>query len=391
MKNLVPALLICLLLGACTSSRKHLANGNYDWAINKAVKKLRKNPKKDKQIVVLEQAYAKAVQRDREQIEFLTKEGNPDRWDEIYNLYFRLKGRQTQVRTLPLPLTTSNGRKVNFAIVNYDDELIEAKKKAAEYFYVHGTSLLEQGGKENARQAYADFMYVKKFYPEYKDLNAKLQQALSEGTSHVLFKMENRTGVPLPPSFEEELVKISLRELDGQWINYHTRPQKDLSYDYTILANIKMIDVSPEAVKEVHYAESKEVPDGFEYALDKKGNVMKDSLGNDIKIEKTKIITCNLVETQQKKAARIAGTLDFMDNSTKQIIKTNPISAENFFEHFSTRTVAGDINALKPETKKKLANAPMPFPPDFDMIYQCGITLKDMSKNIVFGHRHLFR
>ena len=54
----------------------------------------------------------------------------------------------------------------------------------------------------------------------------------------------------------------------------------------------------------------KDVEDGFTYQLDKKGNVMKDSLGNDIKTKKYKTLQCALIETIQSKACRIDGDIE---------------------------------------------------------------------------------
>jgi hypothetical protein len=202
------------------------------------------------------------------------------------------------------------------------------------------------------------------------------------GTSYVIFKMQNNTGVPLPPNFEEELYKISLTDLNADWLQYHTHKNKDMNYDYTILVNIKEILVSPESQREIDYQETKTVPDGFTYLLDSHGNVRKDSLGNDIKVPKTKVISCSVQEMYQNKKATIAGTLDYINNGNNQLIKTDPIAADNLWEWRSAIAI-GDLNALKPETSQKIGKRPAPFPPSFDMLLQAGATLKGMVKNII--------
>ena len=45
---------------------------------------------------MLEEAYAKAVDRDQEAITFLEKEGNPANLERIYNTYLSLKNRQAR-------------------------------------------------------------------------------------------------------------------------------------------------------------------------------------------------------------------------------------------------------------------------------------------------------
>lgn len=387
-QKIVVCLLITTLIISCSKSSKLMKSGNYDAAIRKSTQKLKRKKQNDKEIVVLEQSYQKANERDRERIGFLKKEGKPDNWDEIFGIYSRMAQRQENLKPLlPLHLEGQN-RNANFEIVNYSDEIIQAKKNATEYFYAHALSLLGRNNKSDARLAYDELLRVKGYSGNYKDVDKELQRAKDIGTSYVLFKMKNTTGVPLPPSFEDELTKISLSDLNGEWLRYYTREVKDMDYDYVIVVNMKNINVSPEAVKETSFTETKIIPDGFQYVFDANGNVKKDSSGNDIKMPKTKTIFCNVIETYQNKKAIIAGSLDYINNSTGQLLKTDPIASENFFEYRSYGAI-GDINALKPETKAKLGPKPVPFPSGFDMLLQAGQVLKGMVKDIIYKNKNV--
>lgn len=382
--------IVTLIFSSCQSSRKMLNSGNYDQAINKSLRKLKRNPTKEKEIAVLQKSYKKANDRDKEQIQFLKADGTPDNWDKIFSLYTQMRFRQERVKPL-LPLKfKSNNETAYFEILNYDQEIINAKQKAAEYFYMHAKLLLDKNDKMDARKAYAEFGQIKNYYSNYKDVEDLMRKARAVGSSYVIFKMQNRTGVPLPPNFEEELTKISLSDLNAEWLVYDTKENKQTQYDYTILVNMKQINVSPESVKEINTEETKTVPDGFEYVLDDRGNVKKDSLGNDMKKPKFKTIKCTLIETYQNKKAIIAGTLDYINNNTGQLIKTDPISSENFFE-YSSATAIGDLNALKPESKNKLGKRPVPFPPDFDMIFKAGQVLKGMVKDIIWNNKGILQ
>ncbi len=386
LKKIAVCITIVSIFASCSSSTKLMRSGNYDGAIYKATKKLKRKKDKEKEIITLEQAYQKANERDKEKIIFLKKEGKPESWDLIFSTYARMSQRQQNIKPL-LPLRiASQGRDAKFEFANYDEEIIQAKKNATEYFYAHALTLLDKNNQSDARQAYNELLKVKSFSTNYKDVDKQLTRAKDIGTSYVLFKMKNATGVPLPPNFEDELTKISLNELNGEWVKYYTTETKGMTYDYTILVNMKNINVSPEGVKETNFTETKTIPDGFTYALDSKGNVMKDTAGNDIKIPKTKTISCNVVETYQTKKAIIAGTLDYINNNTGQLIKTDPIASENFFENRAYAAI-GDLNALKPETAAKLGNRPMPFPPGFDMLLQAGGVLKGMVKNIIVNNK----
>lgn len=386
-KILLLSIVLLQVLSGCVSSKKALNNGNYDQAIDKSVNKLRKNPDNNKEIIVLERAFARAQQQNLDRIVFLQKEGSPDMWDDIYALYQQIKNRQERIQSLPvLSLRDKNMlvlRRANFNFIDVDADLLQAKQKAAQFFYARGNALLEKGGRFNARDAYSDFQRVKGYYSTFQDVDEKLAAAKEAGTTKVLFKMQKNNPGQLPPSFEDELLKISLQELNRNWLRFYTTEVKNITYDYNIVVNLKVIDVSPELVKEKYYSETKKVKDGWEYKLDDKGNVMKDSLGNDIKQQKYKTIKCDVVETYFSKTARVAGSLDYWDNHSKQLLHTDNLAADSFFEDGVVVVLGGDVNALTAETKAKIGKRPLPYPDPFGMLLQAGGILKGMVKNLL--------
>jgi hypothetical protein len=119
----------------------------------------------------------------------------------------------------------------------------------------------------------------------------------------------------------------------------------------------------------------REIEDGFQYVLDASGNVMKDTLGNDIKVKKYKAVQCALVESIQLKECHIDGDVEVLSINPSQILKKDPIHAESFFEHRSARAI-GDIEALMPAELEKTRAQAIPFPSDLEMVIQCTEALK---------------
>ncbi len=384
-KVLSLGLMLLLLMQGCISSRRMLQNADYDSAIKKSVHKLIKNPEKEKELTVLTQAFKLANQKDQDKIDYLKLSGEPGVWDDIYKAFNRLKARQIIVKTAPQVILD----KLGFVAVNYDSEILNAKKKAAAYFYAHAQTLLEKGNKIDARLAYSELLRVKELYSSYKDLDSLSKAALSLGTSQVLFQLKNTSGMIVPADFNAALTKISVAELKRLWINYDMNEVEGRTYDYVILVNINNINVSPDALKEVHTTESKEIEDGFTYKFDANGNVMKDSLGNDIKIPKYKTITCEVIEVQQKKTALVSGVIEFVEFKNEQILYTAPITTQSLFENYSLTTV-GNINALSEETKKRIGNKPLPFPNSAAMILMAGDILKGIVKDIIYKNASVF-
>ena len=87
-------------------NQKFISEGNYNSAIDLAVKKLQKNKssnKFDEHIILLEDAYKKVVQQDQKRARFLEKTNDPFNYRAIYFMYSGLEERQDLIRPF-LPL-----------------------------------------------------------------------------------------------------------------------------------------------------------------------------------------------------------------------------------------------------------------------------------------------
>ena len=389
MKRIFYIFLSLLILSACGGSKKQLQKGNYDVAIEKAVKKLMRNPDSQDDIMVLERSYKLANEQDLEQIKFLKMEGKPDNWDQVLSHYTALKNRQTKVRPV-LPLQLGN-RTINFEYIDYDAEIIEAKHKAAEYYYAHGQKLMNNGDKDSYRQAYYEFSKVKDYWGDYRDIDQLLYLARYYGISRVIVGIQNNTQLKLSPQFKDELLAIDPSNLNTEWVEYYTRHLDDsVIYDYQVNINLNVIAVSPDNIIEKDTLEKKKIENGFEYVLDTNGNVMKDTAGNDIKIKKYKDVSCSLIKTIQQKDVTIQGDVEIYSLQPMKLLKKDPIGANSHFEHFSARAI-GDLEALSPESRQLINNEKIPFPTDGEMIMRCSENLKLAIRGILMRNRNFIR
>ena len=386
MKKVLYILLSALILSSCGSSKKQLQQGNYDAAIQKAVKKLMRNPDSEKDIEVLDRSYKLANERDLERIKYLRLEGKPENWEEIVQLYERLKQRQQTVRpVLPLEL---NGRTINYAFTDYDREIVDAKHNAAEFFFAHGQKLMANNDKESYRQAYYEFLKVKEYWGDYENIDNLLNESRHLGMSRALVTVQNLSQLNLSEAFKNELLAVSPQDLQTEWVEYYaSNLDENVQYDYEIRINLKVIAVSPEGIKESDRMVKKRVEDGFEYVLDANGNVMKDTSGNDIKLVKYKDLTCTVIETQQSKSAHLEGNVEIYTLDPVKLLRKDPIGADSHFEHFSARAV-GDVNALSPEDLELVKQEPLPFPDDGDMIMRTTESLKMAIRAILQRNRN---
>lgn len=387
-KFILSFLMISIIAFGCTSPTKLINSGHYDQAIDITVKKLRKNKNKVKHIESLKEAFHKANNRDLDRIAFLRKEGKPDNSVAIFDTYTFIKGRQEKIKPL-LPLYIE-GDLVDFDLVNVDDEIISSKKEAAGYMYNHALSLLERNEKFSAREAYEELLRVKEMFHNYQDVDAQIQKSFDMGMNWVLLNIDNNTPNLIPKEFEEELFNMDLASLQGKWYTIITanRKKQGDEFDFIVNLNLKFVDVGPEMVKEKLFDEKKKIQDDDEYVLDEKGNVKKDSLGNDIKVPKMVEIVAHVTETQQTKAATFKGNLEFIDKLSNQKVRTESIDVTALFEHFSA-VATGNLNALTPETKKRVGIKPAPFPTDFEMMMDGSRRLKPIVHNLIKRNKNI--
>lgn len=387
MKHILPFLfIIIIILSGCGSSKKQLARGNYDAAIDKAVRDLRRNPQDEKQAEILAQSYRIANEQDIDRVRLLKAEGRANGWDEIYLIYRALNDRQAMVRTVtPINL---KGRSIDFPSVDYIPEMVAAKRKAADYYYGHGEQLMNSGIKESYRQAFAEFIRAKEYVGDYPGIDQKIMDSRYLGMSRVLISLQNNSVIRFPQEFEQDLLALDLPALNSEWVEYHTQAlDKNTQYDYQVNVNIRNIMVSPDHNQQVDSVMRREVEDGFSYVLDKKGNVMKDTLGNDIKQKKYKTVQCALVETIQTKACQITGDVEVIQLSQgKSVIKKDPIGAETEFRNVSSRAL-GDLQALTKEQIERTKTAIVPFPSDIEMVLRCSETLKMAIRGAIMNDR----
>jgi hypothetical protein len=386
MKRTVSVLFITILiLSGCGSSKKQLEKGNYDAAIEKAVRQLRKDPRDAKQISTLDRSYKIVNEQDNERIRFLKMENKPANWDEIYQVSKRMSDRQALVRSV-MPLTL-NGKTIEYPYVDYMPEMVAAKKKSADFYYEHGKELMKNGLKESYRQAYYEFVRAKEYVGDYEGIDNKINESKYLGMSRVLITLQNRSIIKFDQDFEEDLLSLDLPRLNSEWVEYHTQNlDSNTQYDYLVNVNIRNIAVSPDQTMQRDSVIKKQVEDGFNYQLDKKGNVMKDSLGNDIKTIKYKTLQCALIETIQSKACQITGDVEIVQINPNKVLKKDPLGAQSDFENTSARAL-GDIQALSPAQLAKTKSQSVPFPSDMEMVFRCSDALKQAIRGAIQNNK----
>lgn len=388
MRKLLSIITISICILSCNSAKKiekSINSGNYNTAISDALNKLKTNKEKKPEVVyLLKSAFDKANTRDLNTIDLLKAENIPANSLQIYEIYKALNARQEAVKAV-LPLY-ANGEEVTFNFQNYTNNLVEAKTEASAFLYDQAKQQLNSSNKLDIRNAYEDFEFIESINPNYKDVRNLMTQAYNKGTDYVIVKIQNQTNQIIPRRLEEFLLDFNTYGLDKFWTVFHATAQQNLPYDYAMDLKLVRINISPEQVSEKEILREKRIVDGWKYKLDSRGNVMKDSLGNDIKIDNIIDVRARLFEYRQFKTTQVIAAVVFKDLNTNQILDNFPIDSQFVFENFFA-TFRGDKRALNREDLELTTGIQVPFPPNEQMIYDSGEDLKAQLKRIINSYK----
>jgi len=383
--------ILFLTLSSCgvKTTQSLISDGNYDAAIDRAVEALRtKKDSKGKQdyVYLLEEAFAKAKDRDLRDLDLMTKEANAANAERIYNTYMQLNNRQEKIRPLlPLQLL-KQGRNASFPFDNYSNEIVSSKNALSKYLYENASALLKSKNKLDFRKAYDDFFYLESINPGYKNAKKLMDDAQFKGTDFVDIYATNVTNMVIPKQLQDDLLDIQTYGLNDKWTVYHSARQKNVTYDYSLIVNFVQINISPEQIKEKQFIKEREVKDGVRTLLDGRGRPVKDSLGKEIKVDNYRILRANIYEFRQYKSCQVTAKVDYVDLKTNQLMQSFPLTSEFIFENVYS-TYKGDRNACDDNYMNYFNKRSVPFPNNEQMVFDTGEDLKARLKDIIVKNR----
>lgn len=386
-------LLALIILTSCgvKQTQNLLSSGNYDEAINNSISGLRTN--KDKKgnqdyVYLLEEAFAKAKERDLNTINLLEKEKNPANFEKIFNFYTTLNDRQEKIKPL-LPLKLLNeGRNAFFPFENYNDQIVESKNNLSDYLYSNAKSLLATSDKMNFRKAFDDLSYLNKITPNYKNSIDLMNQARYKGTDFVNVYTKNETNMIIPIRLQNDLLDFNTYGLDTKWTEFHGNKQKGTIYDYEMMIRFTNILVSPEQIKEKEFFKERQIKDGQKKLLDANGKVVIDDKGKVVMVDNLKIVNVKIYEFRQFKSSQIQAKVEYINLKNNQLIQSFPVESEFIFENIYS-TYKGDRRAADDNYYSYFDKIALPFPTNEQMVYDTGEDLKNKLKNIIL--RNSFR
>lgn len=387
MKKIITILIISLLVSNCAvkHTQKLVHSGDYDNAISIAVSSLASNKdKKSKQeyVLLLEEAFAKAKERDLNSISLLEKEANPTQIERLYEMYVGLNNRQEKIKPLlPLQIINQN-REAVFQFDNYNEKLVGTKNALSNYLLDNAKALLKKNNKKDYRKAFDDLSYLNRINPNFKEVNELLNEAKFKGSDYVVVSTKNETNMIIPARLQNDLLDFNTYGLNDKWTVYHNLEQKGITYDYGISIRFRDVIISPEQIKEREFIKERRIKDGQKKLIDANGKEVIDEKGKVVFVDNLKDITVRINEFRQFKSCQIEAKVEYSNWKTNELLQSFPLRSEFIFEHVYAN-YKGDRRAAEDNYYSVFDKRSVPFPTNEQMIYDTGEDLKQKLKSIL--------
>ncbi len=173
------AFLLLLVCIACKTPQKMYDQGRYTQALERAVKKLQKDPGDDASKKVAQIAYKGAVAIYEGEINNLLQTTDEARFEQAYHRYSSLQNLYQTISRSPAAANAVNP-------ANYASYIVTYRDKAAELRVAKGRRWMEEMDKRSAREAYYQFQAAQALKPGDSDIQQMLDEAYQSALTIVL-------------------------------------------------------------------------------------------------------------------------------------------------------------------------------------------------------------
>ena len=164
---------------SCKTASKLYEKGNYDEAVERAAKKLQKDPNDAKLLDIIQHSYQYAVNDHESRIRTNAESNNELKWEWMYNEYASLQKMYEAIYRVPSV----------FNIVkppDYSSYLVTYSEKAGDIRYDRGITFMQRYDKKSYQNAYREFQAALGFKPGNRDAIQKMNEAYDYAVTNVV-------------------------------------------------------------------------------------------------------------------------------------------------------------------------------------------------------------
>jgi hypothetical protein len=210
-------------LGACKTATKAYDKGDYNNAIELAIKKLQKDPSDGETKALLQNAYRFAVDEHQDKIRILSNSTDDSRFEKIYAEYNYLQSLYVKLRQFPA---------LSFVkATDYSSYVETYKGKAADVHYQKGLALMEGGEKDDYRRAYISFKNALRYRSGDTEIRKKMEEAYDLAVVNIIVQPINEyyggggynyTSSYLIKNFENDIIRGLRSQTNNEFLKFYS-------------------------------------------------------------------------------------------------------------------------------------------------------------------------
>ena len=368
-----------------------IESGNYDQALKYGADKLRgKKNKQTKYVKAFEKAYAKLNARNIQEIRHLKQTANKNSLDRVVNIYELMESRQTYVSPL-IPLISEDGYTANIQMKDYTKVIYDAKVEASDIHFNTASQYLSIAKKDSdkitARKAYNLFTDANIYFDNYRNNYTLKQEAYRLGQTHILIEPYTTGSNQAFYHTGDIISQLQLSNINTKWRKYYTA-EYDGPLDYIATIEVNEIVPGKEIERYSSFTNTKEVVEGKKPLKNRKGKIVRDSLGAIVYEDKKVSVTANIEEIIREKSSQMTGKIVIIEAATNRYMNTIPIHVSYLFEDYSS-IFMGDKRALTTEYNNRIKTYCAPFPTDYEMTTNLAYEYKNAAEAIIKNEKFI--
>ena len=347
-----------LLIAGCKTASKLYDKGNYDEAVQLAVKKLQKKPDNEMRSL-LQSAYHYAVNDHENRIRQLTDNSNELKFEWIYNEYASLQRLYEAIHRSPEALSIVSP-------VDYSSYMDTYAGKAADTRFDRGMAWMDKGDKLSFRNAYNEFNAALQYRPGDLALIDRKNEAYEMAVINVVVMPMNNDRYrfssysnPQLRDFENDLVNQLKFHTGNQFVRIYSAWE----------ANSR--NIQPDQFLDLRFS-------SFDIGRTRDEKHTRE-VSKDVVVKETVYRPDSIVKEYKKVFAKITTTnrsmisegnlqVSVRDMNGRWLWSDNLRADHNWCTEFATFT--GDERALT-ESDKQLVNRRQEYPPNDNEIIRC--------------------
>ena len=345
-------------LASCKSASKLYQKGNYDEAVQVAVKKLQKDPNDPKLKSVVQDAYRYAVTDHENRIRNYSSMDNELKWEWMYNEYSGLQNLYNAIFKAPSVYELVRP-------TDYSSDINANAAKASDVHYNRGVQLMNNNNKQSYKNAYREFKTAISFKPGDANIQQMVNQAYDAALTVVAIIPVNNYGFQYASynyqlqNFDKDIVRVLQYNTGNEFVKFYSTWET------------QRLNIVPDEIVEMHFTQINigRTRDNYSTKEVSKDVVVKEIVYKpDSVIKQYAKVKANITTTQRTMSSQGNLSINIRDNNGKWLWSDNIVGNSNWSTEFSSFT--GDERALGDEDRQ-LLNKAQDTPPREEEVIKC--------------------